>query len=927
MKYIYFLLIFTTTLFPYAFSTKLPIETTQLIESFDCFSKDDKTMFYSYALALKYRMENVDNKEALVNSDLDYWRLWHIASDMERQCALHYKFSDIIEETITPTRQDKQILKKLRRVESSIHTDGSSESSQRMDKYDAKLRAKILSNPPKYDILPKNELLNNYSLVSLKDYTSNSIPQNIYEQINDQNLTGIKKDVLLRYALLTENLIRSYDKPMKKHDIIQERIYLNECKKYYNLKLQDAFYYNFTRKLANRSIDHNSIMRLKTEFLPRDVKSYCENNISKVTVTTFEPRIEKDVEKKKEKITVKLENLKKYLEKYNTDKKKKGYADQYFTLMKSELEKDSAATPSLESLKLLRLKHCIVGDNDKEDLTLILSINKDFRIEDLKERFYANIFNSQKWWRLTIYLKIKSEGESKELTDFFNCSAINSTFSMDTLSSNGTQVYNGKMDKEKINEIRKKNKIENKVRKAGWQKREILKYFCGEFANKPASNLNNKQAIDIGIIPKKYISETGEIIPEIGTKITFRGMPKGGVSMSYEGLGRGLECTGMTEFLNMDETIHFQNKTYRGLDYIMINDTKLMIDNFSADYAKKLCSIHETNTISFVKENVVKEHKYNDTKEYNALYQSTRKISSRQVSVGKPYSLSLHSGVEHYLLARDKSKIINFQDSNNEITLPSEYDYRHNAIMSKDGKLIAASSRKKGINYYDLKNKKSHTLEILEGSLMTFAMENTILILEQNKKIILADLETGKVLASIQPKFIEPDRKYFTPRIKSVSISKDSKHLYILSDKGHIEYWLISKKNNNLFLEYIKTLDLKGKLALSLSLNPMNDKQLIISTNQNSIEIFNRITGEQIKSYKADRHMRADIARISNDSRFILGHDFRYVYIWNAKTFELIDVIGSKENEIYGAMFLPDDSQKVLIIGKQEEIWEIKDTL
>ena len=187
MKKIIILCLITTTVFASHFADKLPLESKQLIDSFECFSKDDKTMLYSYVLALKYRMENVENKDALVKSDLDYWRLWHIVSDLERSCGLNYKFSYILEETITPTVEEKKVLKKLRRVESGIRTDGSSESSARMSKYDEKLRSKTLSNPPKFQLLPKNKLLNDYDLTSLKKYTTNSIPENIFDQIEAQN--------------------------------------------------------------------------------------------------------------------------------------------------------------------------------------------------------------------------------------------------------------------------------------------------------------------------------------------------------------------------------------------------------------------------------------------------------------------------------------------------------------------------------------------------------------------------------------------------------------------------------------------------------------------------------------------------------------------------------------------------------------------
>ena len=123
MKQILFLFFFSTSLFSFYVSDSLPKEMVQIVDSFDCFSEDDKTVLYTYVLALKYRMDHVDDRDALLKSDLDYWRLWHLASDIENKYELNYQFSYILEETLTPTDKEKKVLKKLRQVEglSLIH--------------------------------------------------------------------------------------------------------------------------------------------------------------------------------------------------------------------------------------------------------------------------------------------------------------------------------------------------------------------------------------------------------------------------------------------------------------------------------------------------------------------------------------------------------------------------------------------------------------------------------------------------------------------------------------------------------------------------------------------------------------------------------------------------------------------------------------
>lgn len=63
MQRILIFVLFSTLLYSVEFSDELPIESKQLLDSFECFSKDDKVMSTSYLLALKYRIDNVDTRE------------------------------------------------------------------------------------------------------------------------------------------------------------------------------------------------------------------------------------------------------------------------------------------------------------------------------------------------------------------------------------------------------------------------------------------------------------------------------------------------------------------------------------------------------------------------------------------------------------------------------------------------------------------------------------------------------------------------------------------------------------------------------------------------------------------------------------------------------------------------------------------------
>ena len=322
MKQFLFLLLFSQALFSVNFANTLPKESKQLIGSFECFSKEEKILLEAYLLALKYRMEHVEEREKLVETELDYWRLWHIVSDIEEGCKLNYSFDKIMEETLIQNNDDRKRLKKLRRVEGSIYAEGASEFSAKMSKYDDVLRKIILLSPPKYTLLPKNSEMYDYNLTSLKQYPSKSIPKNIYEQIEQMKATAQQKDLLRRKAYLREEMIRNYDQPQKRKKIKQEMLYLEACQRLDGLYANGEFYHNFKRKLANRSVA-TQYYGLKHEFLPKEIESYCEHNISKMKLSTFVPKADKVKQKTSGRLKVKLANLSSFLKKYDKDGKRK----------------------------------------------------------------------------------------------------------------------------------------------------------------------------------------------------------------------------------------------------------------------------------------------------------------------------------------------------------------------------------------------------------------------------------------------------------------------------------------------------------------------------------------------------------------------------------------------------------------------------
>ena len=744
-----------------------------------------------------------------------------------------------------------------------------------------------------------------------------SIPKNIFDQIVQMKASSLQKDILFREAYLREEMIRNYDKPEKRKTMRQEMLYLEECQKESQLYANGEFYHNFKRKLANRSI-MTQYYGLKNEFLPKELEAYCEHNITKMKLHTFVPKKEKQKKPKVKKAEVKLENLSTFLEKYKGDPKKKKYAEEYLSLMKHELQKDSTPTPSLESLKLLRLRNCLVGDNDKEDLSLIMARVKDFRIEGIKERFYSNIFNSQRWWSTTIRLKMDSEGKSKEMKMFFDCSKVYERSVFGNKAQNSFRKPTNKYQREKQ---KKEREEKQKISMAGSQKRELLKYYCGTFEGKPTPDLTNKKAIASGMIPKKFISSNGTVTPLIGKELIFKGMPKGGMKLTYSGLKKGAECEGILSFINMDETIFFGGKSYTGLDFVTINGTKIMLDNFSDAYVQKLCNEHALNDVSFVMENTVSKYQYNQVKPAVSLYGKTKgEFVPIQVPKGFTNVINTHVESSAFFLVGDKAYLVNKQiNTPTVVRLPNKFDNALKGVVSRDANLIFARS-----HMYNMKTKELQKILLARYSQpQLFLNDNKVMVLFEEKKISFLDLSSQQIISEFQPKFIEPNKKYFTPRLKRVVASKNSEALYVMSDKGEVEYWRLSGKKDALEYEYKAKVETNGELVSTILLNPYNENQLIYATHKNKIDIVESKTGKRMMTLKADRRMMAEGIDISSDQKYLIAYDHHFIYVWSLEEGTLLDVIGSKQSKLYGAMFAKDDPARIIRVSTEVEVWTV----
>ncbi len=63
---------------------------------------------------------------------------------------------------------------------------------------------------------------------------------------------------------------------------------------------------------------------------------------------------------------------------------------------------------------------------------------------------------------------------------------------------------------------------------------------------------------------------------------------------------------------------------------------------------------------------------------------------------------------------------------------------------------------------------------------------------------------------------------------------------------------------------------------------------------------------------------------ISADQKYLMAYDHHFIYLWSLEKGELIDVVGSKNSKLYGAMFAKGSPAKIIRVSKEMEVWSIQ---
>ncbi len=902
------------------FADRLPIEIQQFTGSFDCLTPRDKMAIDAYALALRYRMERMEDKEALTKSSLDYWRLYSILHEVEDRCRLD-DLGEVIEGILAPTPPLKKRLKRLRWAESAIRPpDGWAESSERMSRYDKKLLDDIVAHPPRWSWEPKDPYLPDYNLSVLKTLPPGTLPKKLLEKIDSFSLPDPQaRNALLHYHLVNEAMIRGYDRPQRRLSLAQERVWLSKCLERYSQPIQQGVHTgNFVRALSASLVMNAHYYPLRTEFLPKEIEAYCEHNVSAVQVKPFVVPANPPVKTPPGSAEPTFEQTRKLLASFKKSGVDIRKFERYFQLTRAMLTKGNGQD-LVRGLELIRLQRCLSQADANRSRTFLKTYRDEIERQDLKEEFSNRVLRPQMWWLMTIAMKVQQEGESSELKHFFDC---NATAMRIAGASSGRGRHASGQPQKNYNGIIA-------------QKDEILKYYAGTFAGRPTPDLDNAKAIESGIVPPRWLEENGTRIKAIdGARVEIRGMPEGGIKLTWRGIPKGRVCERLTT-LNTGDAVFFDHKTYAGLDYLLIDGQKVKTGrHFNRNRALRLCKARDTHTISYVREKTVIERRYSA-----APVESTcdryRKRATIDTLDYPPNSFTYSGDGRIFAVSGNKSYWYDATIPTRMGRLPRRMEHVFNGLaIDQKGERLAAYNGD-GFAVYSLSDgkiskrigRKDPKIALYRLKLIRFSPDGAWLAgvdAGEKKSVSVIDPETDKKLLSITPKCFAGEKSsgYYGPRITALAFSNDGRKLYIGTNRKKVEIWRLEQGMfgfGALTARWIKTLEMpKERNVKALLPDPADPDRLYVAMELRELYHVDTRNGNVLGTYLSDGNMVPTSLQMSSDGHFLMASGDRGVYLW--KRGETVQWEMFKGDGIKGGLFFPG-SDDVIVVGKTIEQW------
>ncbi len=436
--------------------------------------------------------------------------------------------------------------------------------------------------------------------------------------------------------------------------------------------------------------------------------------------------------------------------------------------------------------------------------------------------------------------------------------------------------------------------------------------------------MNNEKAIKMGLISKKSIDKNGNIKISLGDKLLIKGMPNGGISLTYYGIPKGKLCTDFIQSHSLNSTIHFNGKTYEGLDYIMLNSRKIKLDHYVYKYVEKQCNIDDNNTISFVKENTVQEHKYKGKKlgsSYdNVVLLKSMNYRGSDIAISPDKKLFAISTEAKLFDTQTLSLIMNLDSGGGSDIRLAFSSNNHWLAVGNYYNFVSVWDTQKLSKYHKIKTERNSG-----NSSFIFLSDNRTIAAQLGTTVHMIDIDTQKTLSILKPKWKERSKRYPTG-ILSMAYSKENNELYIGGGAGKIEIWDISDLNS---LKYVGVIEDKLTRRVSvLKMDPKNNS-ILISGDNKGIKFWDINNRKIVRTLAPDAYNEFKNIAISDDYRYLIASGSN-AYIWDLADGKQVDILsGGGTDMAEDVIFLPQ-SHKFITIGggsvgmPHMHLWEVK---
>lgn len=597
MKKIFILCVLVIKLFAIENINKLPLETVNLIDSFNCFDERDKSVLYTYALNNEYMISNDTNKTIITGNITRHMTIFHEVLEVTSKCDI--SFYKYIGESMTLTPERHKAFKNANKImnrgpSSNVTNEDKKNVSKEIDLFDKRI-----------DTFKQTDSGIYLDLLSLKT-NKDSIPKRTMAFIKSiNNITDKERNLLFSYANNVEQRIKNYDNPNVRKKLIQEMTLLDACLQNTGYKLEDSLK-TFVKEYPGRNLSY-STARVPQSFIelystltplrkeiskiielnyrynqknlsPKELEDTC-GKLKPPKLSVFDQGFKE--KKKPEYATAKVIN---YISKnYKNDKTKKRlkrYVNLTYLISKHETASFSYG------LEHYQLESCIedtISSSQFKDFNELL--DRSLKKDKLYTSYKNNLDRGATWWVTTLALKSLENGSDA----IFN-----------TYGCKGLETTEAKMKK-------LKNTKPSGISDATI-KRIIYEKYIATYLNETDKDINNKIALEKGILFPAWI-KNDKVSSKAGGEIVLSNTKDKGLSLTFKDYPNKELCISLI-YSDSVKKVFYGNVSYKGANIIIINQKEFSLNSLNYQTIQDECNQFEKADISFIKTTKIEPIEY-----------------------------------------------------------------------------------------------------------------------------------------------------------------------------------------------------------------------------------------------------------------------------------------------------------------------------